>query len=655
MKKLVLIISLVVWCASALSQSIWTNPITDANPSAFNPFTIGDIVDPNITVSGIGRGSGIGANAGSNRYNANGWDTGTLDANAYFEFTLTPSPGCTIDFTSFVYTGQASGSGPSNFAFRSSLDGFTANIGTPTAGGTTISLAAAAYQGVGSAITFRLYGWGASASTGTWSINDFTFNGTINCGGCGGLDTEPTDEVTDDGPIPACTSGEINWTIGTDAEKVIVVFSTSPITWTPTDATDYNYGDTPTAGVTVIYDGTGGNVGVSGLNQGTTYYYAIYEYNGTVSNCEENFLVGGITGSFTTLTGCTQSYIQSINYNACSAAEGTDEIIFVQIGDSDVNVDEIVIDLPNSIWCNNGCGSNIILNNQAHLDDLNALAGCVPDLFVYCDPIPAGSSLMIFTGNPPSYVVDYSANCTGQQYCAIFLDNADITGNYSNTSTSAKTTTIDFGNGDVSSATYVPADGLCNCDGASANFDENGNLIEYVQNTSCVYPLAINIRSLTGHNENQHNVIEWKTSGDNTAILFEVESSSTGEFWNVIAEINAERAMNFSNSYFVIDENVEGSFTYYRLALYDANGNKTHSNIISVERESISTYYQNGKLTIGFAEMPNHAYTVNIYDLRGSLIYSAPAHNNMTIPWIEKGMFIIEIPEKNTRQKLITQ
>jgi mucin-19 len=40
-------------------------------------------------------------------------------------------------------------------------------------------LSAAAYQSVTSAITFRLYGWETTSAAGTFSVNDFTFNGTI--------------------------------------------------------------------------------------------------------------------------------------------------------------------------------------------------------------------------------------------------------------------------------------------------------------------------------------------------------------------------------------------------------------------------------------------------------------------------------------------
>ncbi|HEV7782616.1 MAG TPA: T9SS type A sorting domain-containing protein [Chitinophagaceae bacterium] len=179
MRKVYLLLFLSFISGGVWGQSIWTNPITDPNPSAANPFTLGDVSDPGITVSGIGRGSGIAAAAASNRYNANSWNTAGIDLTAYFDFTLTPNAGNAINFVSFVYTGQASGTGPTTFAFRSSVDGFTADIGSPIATGTTINLSGGAYQNISAGITFRIYGWGASAGGGTFSINDFTFNGTI--------------------------------------------------------------------------------------------------------------------------------------------------------------------------------------------------------------------------------------------------------------------------------------------------------------------------------------------------------------------------------------------------------------------------------------------------------------------------------------------
>lgn len=162
-----------------IGQSIFTNPITGTNPNTANPYTTGQTVNANITASGIGRGSGITGTGANDRYTATGWNSGALDVTDYFEFILTPNANYAINFVSFVYTSQASGTGPTAFAVRSSADGFAANTGSPTVTGATINLSAAAYQNITAAITFRVYGWGAIAAGGTFSINDFTFNGTV--------------------------------------------------------------------------------------------------------------------------------------------------------------------------------------------------------------------------------------------------------------------------------------------------------------------------------------------------------------------------------------------------------------------------------------------------------------------------------------------
>ncbi|MBW4361108.1 hypothetical protein [Flavobacterium taihuense] len=171
------------FCIPSLSigQSIFSNPINGVNPNDSNPYTSGQIVSSDITVSGIGRGSGIfGINA-NNRYDARSWKSDELDSNTYFEFSLTPNPTKEIDFVSFVYTGQISENGPTRFALRSSVDGFTSDVGTVLATGATVSLSSSNFQNISSPITFRLYGWGANAGTGTFSVNDFEFRGIVSC------------------------------------------------------------------------------------------------------------------------------------------------------------------------------------------------------------------------------------------------------------------------------------------------------------------------------------------------------------------------------------------------------------------------------------------------------------------------------------------
>ncbi len=174
----ILTIFILLLTADSFAQAIWSNPITGTNPGQTTPYTAGDVRDPNITVSGISR-VGVSGNDANDRYNTRGWNGG-LSLTKYIEFTLTPNAGYEIDFSSFTYTGQVSGTGPMNFAFRSSVDGFASNIGVASAAGTTISLGAAAYQNRTTATTFRFYAYNASAAGGTFSINDFAFNGSVN-------------------------------------------------------------------------------------------------------------------------------------------------------------------------------------------------------------------------------------------------------------------------------------------------------------------------------------------------------------------------------------------------------------------------------------------------------------------------------------------
>lgn len=166
----------------SFGQSIFSNSIDGVNPNLFNPYTNGQVVDANITVSGIGRGIALFGMIGNDRYNAKSWGLeATIDLDSYFEFSIVPNTGKEIDFVSFVYNGEISPNGPTQFALRSSIDNFNSDISLINGIGGNVSLSSNAFQKITSAITFRIYGWAATAGTGTFSINDFSFNGVVTC------------------------------------------------------------------------------------------------------------------------------------------------------------------------------------------------------------------------------------------------------------------------------------------------------------------------------------------------------------------------------------------------------------------------------------------------------------------------------------------
>ncbi|MBW6480765.1 MAG: hypothetical protein K0B37_15150, partial [Bacteroidales bacterium] len=100
----------------------------------------------------------------------------------------------------------------------------------------------------------------------------------------------------------------VSFTRGDGARRIIVA-STSPITAEPVNGADYlagsfGLGNELAPGQFVVYNGTASGTWINGLNHSTTYYFRIYEYNGT-SFSTEYLISEYLEGSATTLTAPT--------------------------------------------------------------------------------------------------------------------------------------------------------------------------------------------------------------------------------------------------------------------------------------------------------------------------------------------------------------
>ena len=140
------------------------------------------------TVGAASLGSSIlsGAyNGGTVYFGEDGWPTGGLDANAYLQFTLTPNSGKLLSITVLSMhirrstTGTPSGSGPNNWALRSSLDGYSSNItsgilSTNSTPAINISLPVS-FLNLTTTVGFRLYGYNATVSP-SGGLNRFVYD-----------------------------------------------------------------------------------------------------------------------------------------------------------------------------------------------------------------------------------------------------------------------------------------------------------------------------------------------------------------------------------------------------------------------------------------------------------------------------------------------
>jgi predicted RNA-binding protein with TRAM domain len=135
--------------------------------------------DPNIASTNLTQGS-ITAAANTNRFGgSNWWNTGdatnstianAITGNDYIQFIVTPNSGSVFTPTSFVFNWDKSSSGPQNVALRSSVDNFASDLGTiaPTAAiGTSNTITISGLNNIATATTFRVYGYGGTATGGT--------------------------------------------------------------------------------------------------------------------------------------------------------------------------------------------------------------------------------------------------------------------------------------------------------------------------------------------------------------------------------------------------------------------------------------------------------------------------------------------------------
>jgi hypothetical protein len=131
---------------------------------------------PGVTASPLARAVGLTATAGANSINSSNWPT-AFDSTKYYAFLVTPPSGCTVSASSLAIDVASSGTGPTSASAGTSADAF-AHTATVTT--TAPSMPALTASGVTSPLEVRVYGFGASATTGTMRIqNTLTITGSL--------------------------------------------------------------------------------------------------------------------------------------------------------------------------------------------------------------------------------------------------------------------------------------------------------------------------------------------------------------------------------------------------------------------------------------------------------------------------------------------
>jgi hypothetical protein len=131
--------------------------------------------------------------------------TGSISLTQYYDVSVTPAANYAINFNKIYFNVRRSGTGIRNYAIRSSVGGYAANLpasivptntnlavlpgdiffwafdATSTANdqkGSTVSLSGLSFQNVTTATAFRFYAWNAESTGGTFSVDSVDISGT---------------------------------------------------------------------------------------------------------------------------------------------------------------------------------------------------------------------------------------------------------------------------------------------------------------------------------------------------------------------------------------------------------------------------------------------------------------------------------------------
>lgn len=408
--------------------SIFANPITGSSPGNTSPYTTGQTFDSKITVSGVVRGSGISGATGNDRYTNTNWTLSTsIDANDYIELSLTPNLGYSINFEDFNFTNQRSGSGPSNFAVRSSLDNFSTDLGvysntaTNISNNETLSLSGVAFNDISSSITFRIYGYSATNAGGTGSLNDFIFRGNVLC-------LQPAAyNVTGGGAICVGSAGTL---VGLSNSQVGINYQLK--------VNGSNIGS-PVAG-------TGAAISFGNQNTIGTYTVEATNTNGT---CNELI---AMTGSVTIFAGATTTwtitapatspawdngvptstmtaiiaadYSEAANIDACTLTVNNNAVVTIPSG-SNVTLNGALTVVTGSSFTLNNNANLVQTSNAANSGDVTVKRTTNPlmrfDYVMWSSPVDGTQSLLNFsplTSVSPT-VRFYTYNSSNDQYVSV--------------------------------------------------------------------------------------------------------------------------------------------------------------------------------------------------------------------------------------------
>ncbi len=176
--------------------------------------------------------------------------------------------------------------------------------------------------------------------------------------------------------------------------------------------------------------------------------------------------------------------------------------------------------------------------------------------------------------------------------------------------------------------------------------------------------VPVNISQFNVVAKNGYNELKWTTNAEINTSRFHIEFSTNGNNFSRVGTV-AANGVNSGRAYQYTHITTEKGYLYYRLAIEDADGSVTYSEIkriLSASSKLVSVYptlVQNNKINVDLFEPAQRMQLVNS---TGAVVYQKSLQGQsgnlaIILPSLPKGLYIVAISagEKVSREKIIIQ
>jgi hypothetical protein len=187
--------------------------------------------------------------------------------------------------------------------------------------------------------------------------------------------------------LTAASANSLSFSLnGGNGAGRILVASTAPVTYSPTDAVvstgvnaDFSVATNQGSGNKIVFDASGTSVTVTGLSAATTYYFAVYEYNGS---------------------GVTTNYLQSAPGTSSASTIAAEPTVSSTVAYTRMTTDTAYV----SFVSGNGANRLVVINNGAVVSfvpvDGTNYTGANTDLSLATDQ--GSGNKIVYIGNATS-------------------------------------------------------------------------------------------------------------------------------------------------------------------------------------------------------------------------------------------------------------